>query len=239
MIIYRTTNLLDGKIYIGKDKNNIPSYIGSGIRLLNAIKKYGKDNFKKEILEVCSDEESLNEREIYWIEYYRSYDKSIGYNLTKGGEGGNTRIFYNKDKMKKYREKLSDGVRNSKTYRDLVESKKGKPRPEHSKKMKELYATGKLVPHNLGKPNSPEARAKISSKNKGKIIPPDVRKKMGISKRKSVDMFDVSGVFLRSFQSIQEASDIMNIGRDSVYGCCIGKYKQGGGYIWKYSDEIK
>jgi group I intron endonuclease len=239
MIIYRTTNLLDGKIYIGKDKNNIPSYLGSGIRLLNAINKYGKENFKKDVLEICSDESTLNEREVYWIEYYRSYDKSIGYNLTKGGEGGNTRVFYNKKKMSKYKTSLSEGVKNSSAYKDSVERKKGKPRPGHSKKMKELYASGKIIPHNLGKPNSPETRAKISAKNRGKVIPSEVRKKMGISKMKPIDMFSKDGKFLQTFKSIQEASEVMKVGRDSVYGCCIGKYKQGGGYIWKYSCEIK
>ena len=51
MIIYKTTNLVNGKIYIGKDKNNNPSYLGSGKILKLAIKKYGKENFTKETIE--------------------------------------------------------------------------------------------------------------------------------------------------------------------------------------------
>jgi group I intron endonuclease len=234
MVIYKTTNLIDGKIYVGKDKKNNPSYIGSGIRLINAVKKHGKQNFEKEILEVCSDEKTLNDREIYWINYYKSYDKSIGYNITMGGEGGNTRKFYSEYELEEYKNKLSVGVSSSDRYKKFVEKRRGIKNPKHSQKLKELYASGKLIPHNLGKQNSPETRAKISAKNKGRKFSIEIRKKMGVSNRKKVDMFDLHQNFIRSFDSIQQASETMKIGRDSVYGCCIGKYKQGGGYIWKY-----
>ena len=66
MIIYKTTNLINGKIYIGKDSNNNPDYYGSGTALKKAISKYGKENFKKETLDSCT-KENINEREIYWI----------------------------------------------------------------------------------------------------------------------------------------------------------------------------
>jgi len=51
MIIYKTTNTINGKIYIGKDVKNDPNYIGSGLYIKNAIKKYGKEHFKKETIE--------------------------------------------------------------------------------------------------------------------------------------------------------------------------------------------
>ena len=51
MIVYKTTNLLNSKIYVGKDCNNNPRYFGSGKLLLLAVKKYGRVNFKKETLE--------------------------------------------------------------------------------------------------------------------------------------------------------------------------------------------
>lgn len=67
MIIYKTTNLINGKFYIGRDKFNNSEYLGLGKILQSAIEKYGKENFKKEILEHCSSIEELNEREIFWI----------------------------------------------------------------------------------------------------------------------------------------------------------------------------
>ena len=55
MIIYKTTNLINNKIYIGQDSRNNPYYYGSGTIITLAIKKYGKNNFKKEILETCNN----------------------------------------------------------------------------------------------------------------------------------------------------------------------------------------
>ena len=67
MVIYLTTNLVNGKKYLGKDTKNLPSYLGSGIFLKQAIEKYGKNNFKKEIIEHCNDENHLKEREEYLL----------------------------------------------------------------------------------------------------------------------------------------------------------------------------
>lgn len=87
MIIYKTTNNVNGKIYIGKDSKNNPEYYGSGLLISRAIIKYGKENFTKEIIEICT-ESNINDREIYWIEQYQSFNKNIGYNIAMGGDGG-------------------------------------------------------------------------------------------------------------------------------------------------------
>lgn len=92
MIIYKTTNLLNGKIYIGQDRNNNPNYYGSGNLLKLSIKKYGKENFIKETLEECKNEDHLNEREIFWILNYNSTDKTIGYNISDGGKEGDRKL---------------------------------------------------------------------------------------------------------------------------------------------------
>ncbi|MBC8428286.1 hypothetical protein H8D04_00240 [bacterium] len=62
MIIYKTTNNINGKYYIGKSKYDNPEYIGSGIILKKAITKYGLENFSKEILEYCKTIDELNDR---------------------------------------------------------------------------------------------------------------------------------------------------------------------------------
>ncbi|HFD2044731.1 TPA: hypothetical protein ACF2DM_001554 [Clostridium perfringens] len=86
--IYKTTNLLNKKIYIGQHKCRVfdSDYYGSGSWFLSVFKKYGKENFICEIIEECENQKSLNEREIYWIEHFQSRNPSIGYNLAKGGE---------------------------------------------------------------------------------------------------------------------------------------------------------
>ena len=88
MIIYKTTNLISGKFYIGKDKYNNENYIGSGKILKNAIYKYGKENFTKEIIEFCNNYEELNEKEIFWIDFTSATEN--GYNIATGGDGGDT-----------------------------------------------------------------------------------------------------------------------------------------------------
>ena len=80
MVIYKTTNLVNGKQYIGKDVGNKPTYLGSGLILKKAIQKYGKESFKKEILEVCSSPDELIEREEYWLNYYDAGNNPKFYN---------------------------------------------------------------------------------------------------------------------------------------------------------------
>jgi len=95
-VIYKITNNINGKIYVGKNATNNPLYFGSGIILRSAIKKYKKKNFKKEILEYCNSNNQLNEREIYWIKMLNSTDKNIGYNISAGGNGSNDVNLYHK-----------------------------------------------------------------------------------------------------------------------------------------------
>lgn len=87
--IYKTTNIINGKIYIGQHKSDKfdTSYYGSGKYLLNAIKYYGIANFKCELIEWCETQSATNSRERYWINYYQSRNHGIGYNITEGGEG--------------------------------------------------------------------------------------------------------------------------------------------------------
>ena len=86
--IYKTTNLVNGKIYIGQKKSKKflgNKYLGSGKRLWEAIYKYGRDKFQVTLLEEVNEQEQLDDREIYWISKFNSTDKNIGYNLALGG----------------------------------------------------------------------------------------------------------------------------------------------------------
>ena len=88
-IIYKTTNTKNGKIYVGKSSIDNPLYLGSGIILNQAIKKYGKQYFIREVLEEC-DNSIVDAREKHWISLLKSTDRNIGYNITDGGTGGDT-----------------------------------------------------------------------------------------------------------------------------------------------------
>jgi group I intron endonuclease len=99
MIIYKTTNLINGKFYVGQDSKNNLEYYGSGNLLKRAIEKHGKENFIKETLEVCSTQEELNEREKYWIKETKAQE--LGYNIADGGTGGNTYTEETKQRVSK------------------------------------------------------------------------------------------------------------------------------------------
>lgn len=72
--IYLTTNLINNKKYIGQhDGEENDSYLGSGTYFLRAVKKYGKEKFKKEILEICDSQEKLDKAERKWIKKYHNY----------------------------------------------------------------------------------------------------------------------------------------------------------------------
>lgn len=85
--IYKITNQINGKIYIGKHStdNLDDGYMGSGILICKAEKKYGIENFTKEYLAFCDTEEKLNWFEKFYIKKYKA--REVGYNLTDGGDG--------------------------------------------------------------------------------------------------------------------------------------------------------
>lgn len=84
-IIYKTTNLLNGKIYVGQHYTSADDgYLGSGKILKSAINKYGKENFIRETLEYCNSDD-IDKKEIFWISNLNTTNRDVGYNIAKGG----------------------------------------------------------------------------------------------------------------------------------------------------------
>jgi group I intron endonuclease len=126
MYIYKTTNIQNNLVYIGqtiRDLHVTEKYLGSGRLLKEAILEYGIENFKKEILEYCPTLEILNEREIFWINYYNSTNKNVGYNLSKGGTNANLSPFI-KESLNTVEAKISATSRNKKKWEDSEYRKK-------------------------------------------------------------------------------------------------------------------
>lgn len=92
--IYKITNTINNKVYIGQSKNISKRWSAHRVRyqtddypIYRAMRKYDIKNFTFEVIEEC-DIDSLNEREIYWISEYNSNNPQYGYNLTAGGQNG-------------------------------------------------------------------------------------------------------------------------------------------------------
>jgi hypothetical protein len=140
-----TTNLLNGKIYIGqkKSKKFLPNYYGSGKALLNAVKKYGKENFKIKIIHTCYKIKCLNKWEIYYIKIYDSTDKKIGYNIAKGGNLGALGLIAS-DKTRKLIGKASKKTWVKLKAKGFVSPLKGRKRPPFSKRHLQNLSKGHI-----------------------------------------------------------------------------------------------
>lgn len=106
--IYRTTNLINNKKYIGKHKGRLDdNYLGSGILLTKAIEKYGEQNFKKEILYISQSEEENREKEKYFIKIFNAVESDDYYNIAEGGQGGYVTQGYEGQRRKEINKKIS------------------------------------------------------------------------------------------------------------------------------------
>jgi hypothetical protein len=156
-ILYQTTNVCNGKIYVGvhKVQNTSKSkcYIGSGDALQLAVKKYGRKNFVRITLAKfsCSEDAYFAEAEMVTEEFVKRPDT---YNMKNGGRGGIG------VRGKKLSEKHREAFINSNRGRKFSD--------EHKKKLSEAKKGRKLSPEHiakLGKLKSKETLEKISGKN--------------------------------------------------------------------------
>ena len=178
--IYETTNLINGKKYIGQHraKKFDEKYIGSGKYLWNAIRKYGIEKFKCKIIEKCNSREQLNEREIYWIDYYNAVKSKNYYNITKGGKYYNPYEGLNKEDYERACKKLSESSKGKITINNGKIERRINP-SELQECLNNGFMRGQLDSHKMvGKRNgmydkthSDEVKEKLVKCNLGKNNP--------------------------------------------------------------------
>ena len=110
--VYLTTNTVNNKKYIGRCKSSIfkgTDYLGSGLILTEAVKKYGKENFIVEMIDTAESDVELNQKEEYYIDLYNAVKDSNYYNLRRGGSRGpGGPMFKNHKHSAKTRQKMSE-----------------------------------------------------------------------------------------------------------------------------------
>lgn len=152
--IYKTTNKINGKSYIGKHvTNNInDDYLGSGLLLNKAIKKYGRSCFEKKILYVYDNKHDMNskEKELINENVVTSADY---YNIALGGQGGNIVFYDDNPDLPKIKQNLKKGqakIRNLKSenakkyHRQKKIGMYGKQQSDNQKNAVSKAQTGRL-----------------------------------------------------------------------------------------------
>ena len=155
--IYKTTNKINNKYYIGQHHTECidDGYLGSGNVFLKALKKYGKDNFHREILEFADSPESLNELEKRYITM-EDIQSDNCYNQMSGGGNG---FIFSYDTKKK----MSEAKKGKAPWN---KGKKGWMSDEGRKKISELMKNNR---YRRGTKNKIETLQKLSKAIKGRI----------------------------------------------------------------------
>lgn len=266
--IYKITNIINNKFYIGSainfyhrekvhfsylKKNNHPNQ-----HLQNAYNFYGKGKLFFEIIEYIEpNKEKLIEREQYYIDLLKpEYNilknayNNLGYKHTDETRKKMSKSSKGKLKSKKHSQNISNGLKGKpkseihklhlkksdewkkKRSESMIGEKNanyGKKLSEEQKKKisetcKKRYAEGKMPQiggMNKGKQHSEIHKKRLSEANKGKHS-------------KSILQFDLKNNFIKKWLSIKEAKETLKIfGIDKVLA---GKYKQSGGFIWRYEN---
>lgn len=236
MVIYLTKNLINGKKYIGKDSNNNPKYLGSGVLLLKDIKKFGRSNFKKEILEHCENDEELAARESFWIKKHKAIESNMYYNLIDYNTGWNIHNLstkkYNYIRNKISKSKIGKSLNMSEKdfiirNKRISKANKGKPKPKgFGEKISKIKLSQKIK-------MSQETKDKISKAKKNH--PCFQTASFKEKKMKPVIQMDKEGNIISEFKSIKEAADSNPKFKRSNISCCLTRIsKTAYGYKWEY-----
>lgn len=221
--IYMYTNKINWKRYVGqtndfnrRHKEHISSSYNEKRKYQynypfhRAIRKYGIENFKIQILaENILTQEKMNEYEIFFIKRYNTLaNNKKGYNVASGGLNGNAFAGKTEEEMNEWKQKIS-------------EAHKGKNHCEETKQ--------KISESHKGKKFSEESKQKMSEAKKGENNP--------MSKR--FIQYDKQGNIVKIWNCSYDIQRELGINHSNICLCCKGKRKTAGGFVWKYAEEIE
>lgn len=203
--VYKTTNLINGKTYVGKHRRSYfdKKYYGSGKHLKSAIKKYGLENFKVEVLEWCNSNKELANKEVFYIKllkpeyniWYMPQEYSDNqYKWQKGHIPVNKGIKLTKEQ----KEFISIKTKEAMTKPEIkAKSYKGSMRMKDSDKREQMR---KIMLERM----TPEYKKFISEQTKKAISREDVKKRHIENTKKAMRRPDVRLNFLLGLQRKQK-----------------------------------
>lgn len=231
--IYITTNMVNGKRYLGQKKfdNYWKNYFGSGTIFRKALNKYGKENFVRNVIDIAFSKEELNQKEYDYSIFFNVVKSDDWYNMVVGGGvtyGQNPYANKTEEEMEKIRKKkseLSSGTNNPMYGKHHTE--------ETKKKISNIHKLGMLGEKNpfYGHHHSKETKEKLKEINIGRKATSEMKQKMsesntGYKNPRATPIFCLE--LNRIFWGATEAAEIYGFSRQNIGQCCYGKNKHCG-----------
>jgi len=212
MIIYKATNLINNKFYIGKTiltlekriKKHLRKSRKSDLPFHRALRKYGNDKFKWEIINICQGVKELNEMEKYFIKNTNA--QKIGYNIAAGGEGGNGWVSM---KGKCGKEAPNYGNSHSEETKEILRRKlSGENSPMYGKRGKDHPVYG-LTWKQGPKKNSPK-----------------------------IFQFTTDGILVKEWRALYYIKSETNFNGSKIRACINRTAKSAYNFIWCYEQDV-
>ncbi len=206
MIIYKITNTINLKAYIGQTIYSLEerwsqhnSKSSGCVAIASALLKYGKENFTIEIMAICNSLEELNKKESQFIKEQNTISP-YGYNLTSGGEG-KTLTQEVKDKISK----ANKGRVHSEAFRQMRKDIQTGKSPSEETKIKMSAAAS-------GKSKSDTHRANISKAKMGNKLPEYARQSIRLKLQKPIKCDQTNQIFASASHAAKE----LKIGKSTI-----------------------
>ena len=234
--IYITTNLVNGKRYIGQRKfsDGWTTYLGSGKRFKKSLKKYGRKNFVRSIVDIGYSREELNSKEMNLIKFLNAVDSRDFYNISEGGEikgaSGENAYWYNKNLPKEMIEKA-----NLKRYKPVYQFDLSWNFIKRYESVTQAAKENHLSKQGISKSCNDCSKTcggyfwsyndtiGVRQYDPTKNHPPY-----------KIYQYDYDGKkLINIYASAKEASEKTGIATYNIYACLSGKRKHAGKFIWK------
>lgn len=242
--VYITTNNINGKKYIGQKsykQKNWETYLGSGVILNKSIKKYGKENFSREIIEECETKEELDQCEMYWISYYDAVSSEDFYNIASGGEGGNTIAGYSEEQLSAYK------IRKSELHKKTALKGDEAPMSKLTRKdvieiidklLNNAFNSDLAKEYNVSSGAIDDIRNHLTWCELTKNIEfPSITGRKRPNNTKLVCQYEEDGTLVARYENARIAEKKTGVPFKQISQVCNGNKRMAHGYIWRFDGD--